>query len=138
MGSTELFFFFLPSLPWGGGGGYTHILREVEGLYIVLDTVHSTPPPIHSPSFFHFHLNRHHTHAHIINYTLYSLFHPYTLFLSLVLAHFLYTLLFQIFSFFFSLFFIIIYTRVHVCRSHIQQHLNIVFSVIIKRNNDNI
>lgn len=51
MGSTEFFFFL--SFFFSGGGEYTHILREIEDLYIVLDTVHSTPPPIHGPSFSH-------------------------------------------------------------------------------------
>lgn len=61
------------------------------------------------------------------------------------LAHFFvcfYALLFRYFflsSFFFSLF-SHLHSRARSCLScsHIQQHLNIVFSVIIKRNNDNI
>lgn len=67
------FFSFSLFLSWGSG--YTHILREVEGLYIVLDTAHSTPPPIHGPSFSHsvaFSLDHHHAHAHMINYTLFT------------------------------------------------------------------
>lgn len=160
MGSAELF--FSSFLLFGGGRGegdeYTHILREVDDLYIVLDTVHSTPPPIHGPSFSHsaaFSLDRRHAHAHtdqlhlLFSLSL-SLFHPRTFFLSFFLARlarficrvtlFRYYYFFLLRSFFsFSL--LVIYTRArsHVCRvSHIQQHLNIVFSVIIKRNNDNI
>jgi len=89
------------------GDRYTHILRKVEGLYIVLDTVHSTPPPIHGPSFSHsvtFSLDRRHTHAHTINYTFYS--HSFSLSfthtLSFFLAHFLVCLLCIILSFFFA------------------------------------
>lgn len=64
------------SLSFSWGGGYTHILRKVEGLYIVLDTVHSTPPPIHGPSFSHsvaFSLDRHHTHTHTRSVTPFAL-----------------------------------------------------------------
>jgi len=98
------FFFFFYLL----GIGYTHILREVEGLYIILDTVHSTPPPIHGPSFSHsvaFSLDRHHAYAHTINYNLNSLFHSFTFYLSCLLSH-LSTLRYcsDILSFFFSLF----------------------------------
>lgn len=79
VGRAELSFFYFLSLE---GWLYTHLARKVEGLYIIffffffLDTVHSTPPPIHGPSFSHsvaFSLDRHHVHAHTINYTLYSL-----------------------------------------------------------------
>lgn len=80
MGSAGLFFFSL-SFSWGRVGGrgwvgeYTHILREVDDLYIVLDTVHSTPPPIHGPSFSHsvaFSLDRH-THTRSITPFIFSL-----------------------------------------------------------------
>lgn len=44
--------------------------------FFFLRFFHSTPPPIHGPSFSHsvaFSLDRHHVHAHTINYTLYFL-----------------------------------------------------------------
>lgn len=124
---TPLLFFSLLSL--GGGWIYTRLAGGLEGLYIVLDTVRSTPPPIHGPSYSHsvaFSLDRHHAHAHTINYTLCSL----SLSLSPIHAHFPIFLLltFSFVStryssdiFFFLLFFspfLVIYTRarVHVCR----------------------
>lgn len=128
MDSAELLSFF-SLLSLGEGWIYTHLAGGLEGLYIVLDTVRSTPPPIHGPSYSHsvaFSLDRHHAHAHTINYTLCSL----SLSLSPIHAHFPIFLLltFSFVStryssdiFFFLLFFspfLVIYTRarVHVCR----------------------
>lgn len=81
-----------------------------------------------------------HTHTRSITPFLLSLFlsHPRTFFLAYLLV---YALSVPIF-FFFLLFlpFSHLHSRARSCLScsHIQQHLNIVFSVIIKRNNDNI
>lgn len=143
MGSAELFFFSSLFLSLGGVDIHTSC-GKVEGLYIVLDTVHSTPPPIHGPSFSHsvaFSLD-HHTHAHTINYTLYSPSLSFTHILSIVLPRSLprlSTRLTDIFFSSFSPFSSFTLSRSYLSRSHhIQQHLNIVFSVIIKRNNDNI
>lgn len=103
-------------------GGYTHILRKVEGLYIIffLDTVHSTPPPIHGPSFFHsvaFSLDRHHVHAHTINYTLYFL--SISLSFTLFFARFILCLLRVALPIFFRSFspLLIIYIRARSCLS---------------------
>lgn len=77
------FFFFL-SL---GGWIYTHLAGSRRSVHCFRNTVHSTPPPIHGPSFSHsvaFSLDRPEAHAHII-ITLYSLslslFRPRILFL---------------------------------------------------------
>lgn len=112
-----LFFFFPLSFSWGGG--YTHILREVEGLYIVFFQIPSIPlrPQYTAPRVFHsvaFSLDHHHARAHTFNYTLFSL----SLFLPFIHAHsfrrsFLLTLSYSsdIFSFFFFFSFLVIYTR---------------------------
>lgn len=80
MGSAELLSFF-SSFPFGGEGWwiYTHLAGGRRSVHCFLDTVHSTPPPIHGPSFSHsvaFSLDRYHAHAHAhtINYILFLSF----------------------------------------------------------------
>lgn len=137
--------FFPLSFSWGGEGGYTHILqggrRSVHCFrYCPFHSAPNTRPLVLSfCSHLHWIVTMH-TRSITPFTRSHSLFHPCTFFLSFFLTHFLVCLtLFQYFflSFFFLL---IIYTRARSCLScsHIQQHLNIVFSVIIKRNNDNI
>lgn len=92
------FFFSLSFLLLGGEGvgGWVNIHTSCGRSMICtlfLDTVHSTPPPMHGPSFSRsvaFSLDRHHAHAHMISYTFYflslSLSHPRTFFLSFLLV----------------------------------------------------
>lgn len=112
-------FLFFSSFPFGGGEGwwiYTHLAGGRRSVHCFLDTVHSTPPPIHGPSFSHsvaFSLDRHHAHAHTINYILFlsfslSLPSARTLYLSFFLARFsslVYSALLFRYSFFLCFFF---------------------------------
>lgn len=118
---------FLLLFPLGRGGGYTHILREVEGLYIVLE-IPSIPlrPQYTAPrslilSHFHWIVTKH-THTQSIT-TLYSLslslFRPRILFL-FVLSRSLPRLSTCYSSDILSCFFpplLIIYTRARSCLS---------------------
>lgn len=133
MGSAELLSFF-SSFPFGGEGWwiYTHLAGGRRSVHCFLDTVHSTPPPIHGPSFSHsvaFSLDRHHAHAHAhtINYILFlsfslSLPSARTLYLSFFLARFsslVYSALLFRYSFFLCFFspLLIIYTHARSCLS---------------------
>lgn len=137
MGSAELLSSLSLPFPLGEDGWvdiHTSCGRsKVCTLFFFLDTVHSTPPPIHGPSFSHsvaFSLDRHHAHAHAhtINYILFlslslSLPSARTLHLSFFLARFsslVYSALLFRYSFFLCFFFpplLIIYTHARSCLS---------------------
>lgn len=143
-GQRGTLFFFLPSLFLLGGWIYTHLTggrRSVHCFFFRYRPFHSAPNtrPLASFILSHFHWMHAHTHS-ITPFSLsLSPFHSRTFFPSFFLTHLLCLTLpiFFLSSFFFP-FQSFTLARSCLSCSHIQQHLNIVFSVIIKRNNDNI
>lgn len=142
--------FFLSFL--SGEAGYTHILREVSKV-CTLFQIPSVPlrPQYTAPrtlilSHFHWIVTMH---THIQSITPFALSPSHSLPFTHIFPFFSCSLfrlflrvtlpIFFSFFFFFSLF-SHLHSRARSCLScsHTQQHLNIVFSVIIKRNNDNI
>lgn len=125
MGSAELFFFSSLSLSPGGVDihtSYGRVRRSVH-CFFFLDTVRSTPPPIHGPSRLSF--CRIFTGSSPCTRT-HAQLHPFlSLFLPFIHAHsfrrsFLLTYFVLLFRYFFFLLFFFLFShlhsRVHVCR----------------------